>query len=301
MDNMSALSPKKQSHVLTPRKLKTLVAQYSKVVDNIQSIGGMDKVKSEIDRYVMDDDVKEDISKEQGFKQFWTDVGKLMDAKAGWTRYEVLPRFALGMGTKNSATGDVERAFSTMNIIHQNKQRNAMSQDMLDAHMHIRSGVESKDNMNQCIKCCDPDGTIHCHCVIAEITEEMRQKCKKAWEKCKIVQKEASDEKKKYAQNNVEKKVKYEKAEADRVKKLKEDVTKRPNFYAPNLMKAMYPTEKKGNVKTNIQDNNEERKDYKNVDKRKKDQKNGENGGEKTKNSSKSGFSIPKKPRPSGK
>jgi hypothetical protein len=132
----------------------------------------MDKVKSEIDRYIMDDDVKEDISKEQGFEQFWTDVGDLTDGEAGWTRYEVLPRFALGMGTKNSATGDVERAFSTMNIIHQNKQRNAMSQDMLDAHMHIRSGVESKDNMNKCIKCCDPDGTIHCHCVIAEITRD---------------------------------------------------------------------------------------------------------------------------------
>ena len=74
MDNMSALSPKKQSHVLTSRKLKMLATQYSKVVDNIEFIGRMDKIKSEIDKYVVEDDIKENVNKEQGFEQFRTDV-----------------------------------------------------------------------------------------------------------------------------------------------------------------------------------------------------------------------------------
>ena len=44
MSNITALDPKKQSHALTSGKLKSLANQYSKVVDNIESIGGMDKI-----------------------------------------------------------------------------------------------------------------------------------------------------------------------------------------------------------------------------------------------------------------
>jgi hypothetical protein len=36
----------------------------------------------------------------------------------------------------------LERELSIMNNIHQNKQRNAMAQDMLDCHLHVRSDVE---------------------------------------------------------------------------------------------------------------------------------------------------------------
>ena len=50
MSNMIALDPKRQCHVLTPGKLKSLVNLYSKIVDNIESFGGMDKVRKEIDQ-----------------------------------------------------------------------------------------------------------------------------------------------------------------------------------------------------------------------------------------------------------
>lgn len=100
-------------------------------------IGGCDKVKSEIDRYVTDEDVKE-LDKDGGFEQYWQEVGDLTEGAAGWCRYKVLPRFALAMGTKYTATGGVERGFSRMNLIHQNTQRNMMAQSMLNAHMHIR-------------------------------------------------------------------------------------------------------------------------------------------------------------------
>ena len=204
MENMSALCPSKQSHILTSRKLKILVGQYSKVVDNIETFDGMDKVKCEIDQYVTDDDVTE-IEKDKGFEFFWENVAELTDGAGGWVRYEVLPRFALAMGTKHNATGDVEREFSVMNLIHQNKQRNKMSQDSLNSHLHIRSGVESKDNRSKCSKCLDPNSPVHCHCLQADITDSMRQKCKKAWEKCKQAKREAADEKKEASEVSKEK------------------------------------------------------------------------------------------------
>ena len=137
MDNMSGLSPYKQSHVLTSTKIKALANQYSKVVDNIQTIGGMDELRSEIDNYVVDDDVK-NIEKNQGFEEYWNDVAAITDGDAAWQRYTILPRFAKAMGVKHNDTSDVERQFSVMNNIHQNKQRNSMSHDTLDSHLQIR-------------------------------------------------------------------------------------------------------------------------------------------------------------------
>ena len=80
-------------------------------------------------------------------------VGNITDGAAGWLRYEILPRFALALGTKHDATGDVERGFSTMNLIHQNKQRNSMEQESLNAHLHIKAGVEAKEVTKICKKC----------------------------------------------------------------------------------------------------------------------------------------------------
>ena len=63
MENMSGLSPGSHSHILTAEKLIYLAGKYSKVVDNIQPIDGMDRLKDEIRRYNTDDDVK-DLSKD---------------------------------------------------------------------------------------------------------------------------------------------------------------------------------------------------------------------------------------------
>ena len=57
MVSMSGLAPGKHNHVLTNRKLRTLVNKYSKVVDNIQFQGGIDQIKKEIEQYCLDEDV----------------------------------------------------------------------------------------------------------------------------------------------------------------------------------------------------------------------------------------------------
>ena len=174
MDHMTALSPKHQSHLLTSDKLTTLASKYSKVVENIQPVDGMDRLKQEIKRYVTDDDVK-DLDKDQ-FESFWEAVSELTDGAADWQRYEVLLRFAFAMGTKHDATGDVERGFSTMNIIHQNKQRNQMEQDTLNAHLHIKAGMESHDVTRNCNKCSFISSSPHCHCNLFSVTELIRAK-----------------------------------------------------------------------------------------------------------------------------
>ena len=117
-----------------------------------------------------------------------------------------------------------------MNLIHQKKQWNMMSQDMLDSHMHIRTGVECNENRKRCDKCQDLDSPIHCHSQFTDITEEMRGKCKKAWEKCKVAQKEALEEKKLITTENKEKREKSEKIEAERKKKMLETVARKSYF-----------------------------------------------------------------------
>ena len=243
MDNMSALSPHKQSHILTARKLKGLALQFSKVVDNIEPFGGMDSIKEEIDRYVVDDDVKE-IEKGHGFEQFWSDVQDITDGEARWQRFPILPRFAFAMAVKHNDTSDVERQFSVMNNIFQDKQRNAMSQDMLDSNLHVRSGVESKQNKKKCPKCAEPEPTPHCHCTLAEVTPEMRQNCVKAWERCKNSQIKDAAQKNEASKNLLERKEIYEKTEAARIDKLKEDLKQRATFCSPSLLKPVYPAEK---------------------------------------------------------
>ena len=243
MDNMSALSPHKQCNILTSRKLKALAMQYSKVVDNIEPFGGMDSLKEEIDRYVVDDDIKE-IEKGSGFEQYWTEVGNLTDGEARWERFSILPRFAFSMAVKHNDTSVVERQFTVMNNIHQDKQRNAMSQDMLDSNLHVRSGVESKQNRKKCHKCSEPKPTPHCHCTLAEVTPEMRQNCVKAWEKCKAAQLKASAEKKDVSTEMVERREVLDRIEAERINKLKEELRQRAAFCSPSLFKRVYPSEK---------------------------------------------------------
>ena len=70
-----------------------------------------------------------------------------------------------------------------MTYVHQNKQRNCMNQSMPDAHMHIRSGVESKETRAKCVKCKEQDPVDqHCHCDVTVITDELsREKCQHTW------------------------------------------------------------------------------------------------------------------------
>ena len=242
MDNMSGLSPYYQSHIITSRKIKALASHFSKVVDNIEFVGCMDKLKTEVEQYVLDKDI-EDL-KDMYFEDYWMKVGEITDGEASWVRYLVLPRFALAMGVKHNDTSTVERTFSIMNYVHQNKQRNSMKQDMLDSHLHIRSGVESKENKNLCKKCTEPVPVEHCHCSVAEVTEEMREECRKAWLKCTTAQTGAAEEAKGVSHEMEEKLEKSEAAEKERVQKVSEDLKTKENFYSSSKMKGVYMEEK---------------------------------------------------------
>ena len=85
MDNMSALDQKFQSHIATSRKLKNLSSQYSKIVDSIQFVDGRDKIRTEIEKYVTDEDVME-LDKEEGLESFWSNVKKITDGIEKWPR-----------------------------------------------------------------------------------------------------------------------------------------------------------------------------------------------------------------------
>ena len=241
MENMTGLDPKKQMHFLTPRKLNSLSIQYSKVVDNIEPFGGLNKIQEEIKSYVVDEEVKE--IEKKNYEIFWKAVQSLKEGN--WRKYEVLPRFALSMGTKNSATGDVERGFSSMNLIHQNRQRNSMSQDTLDAHLHIRAGVECEENINKCQKC-EGVSYDHCHCSLSVISEEMKFNCKKAREKCMMAQREASAQREHAKESNVEKFNEAVAGEKERIQKLKEKLSTKSDFLPSSLMVPVYGKKDKG-------------------------------------------------------
>ena len=233
---LSGLNPSAQSHVTTPIKLKELVREYSKVVDNIQFVGGIDAIKEEIGNYVTDEDVK-DLPKED-YETFWTSVKEISDGQSNWKKYEILPRFALAMATRYDANAEVERSFSLMNLVHQNTQRNRMSQETLDAHLHIRSKVESKENREGCQKCLTSKD--HCHCDKLQITEDLRISCKKAWKVLREKEVESKTVKDNFAEKSVAVKEKALKDEKERIEKFKEKVMKRSYFCKDDLFVPIY-------------------------------------------------------------
>ena len=98
---------------------------------------------AEIDRYQLDDDVSL-FDNHLTYEEYWKKVGELTEGSADWRRYEILPLFALALGVKFNSNSEVERSFSRMNNIHQNRQRNNLSHDCLDHILHIQSAVEGK-------------------------------------------------------------------------------------------------------------------------------------------------------------
>ena len=231
MVSMSGLAPGKHNHVLTNRKLRTLVNKYSKVVDNIQFQGGIDQIKKEIEQYCLDEDVGE--LEESSYEDYWHAVAGLKDGV--WARYEVLPQFAFAIGAKFNDTSGVERKFSDMNLIHQSKQRNQMSQEMLDTHLHVKHGVESKENRKSCTKC-QHGNSAHCHCSKVKIDEEMRRRCKKAYlavcDRRECARNLAEAEEKQFEARAE----KSEKEEKERLAKFKEELRKKPSFYSEKVM-----------------------------------------------------------------
>ena len=243
ISQMSGLNPKHQKHATTPSKLLSLTKKHTKVIDNIRRFDGHDKVKEEIDRYVTDEEV-DDINKNTNFETFWLAVGALKDGT--WPRYEVLWRFALALGTKYDATSDVERSFSVMNYIHQNSQRNMMSQETLNAHLHIRSAVENKESIAKCDKCQRGEFKNHCHCRHFEITDSLRARCKTA----RRLESEALKNK---SLNNdqgadeeaTKKREAFEKEVMERKQKLKEDLQTGKQVWSSKHLEPVFSSRKK--------------------------------------------------------
>ena len=165
-------------------------------------------------------------------------------------RYEILPRFALGLGTKHDATGDVERGFSTMNLIHQNKQRNTMEQDTLNAHLLIRAGVEAKEVTKLCDKCKASPTDDHCHCELFEVTDLIRAKCKVAWQKCLNSQASAAAARREVSAEMEEKKKNYDALEMARLEKVKEKLAVKSVFCSAKYFEPVYKATEKPKSRT---------------------------------------------------
>ena len=173
MEHFAALGQSKQSHVLTSRSLQQLATKFSKVIENIDPVNGADKIKTEIKAYYTDADVK-CFEGDLEYDKYWLKVGEISEGAEGWKRYEILPLFAIALSVKFNSNSEVERTFSLMNHIHQNRQRNCISQFTLNSLLHIKS------NGSKICNKCQSISTPHCHCSSVEITENLRAECKKA-------------------------------------------------------------------------------------------------------------------------
>ena len=176
LDYMASLAPENRTNIVTSYQLKYLASSFSKIVDNISQFGGLDVIRGEIDKYTVDDDLKEVDAEDMSYEEYWDKVGTLKEGD--WQRCELLPRFAKALGTIFNSNSETERAFSVQSDIHRDPKKNLMSQEMFDSHMQIHYGVESKESKSSCLKCKENIGKKspqpHCHCSVAEITAEMK-------------------------------------------------------------------------------------------------------------------------------
>ena len=250
LDYMSSLAPEKRTNMLTSYKLKFLAKSFPKVVDNIRSYDGMDRLEKEIDLYTVDDSIKsEEVFEnveEMKYEEYWEKVEKLKEGD--WERYEIPPRFAKALGTVFNSNSETERAFSVQSDIHRNPKKNTMSQGSFDSHMQIHYGVESKQSRVNCQKCIDSEHrenpVPHCHCCVAEITGEMRVNCREASRSLKKEEEEI-EEGENTSKELTEKQSKTKQAMDERKLKFKTDLQARSTFYRPSIMERIYPDKKK--------------------------------------------------------
>ena len=145
----------------------------------------------------------------------------IMDSDGCWKRYEVLPQFAIALSVIVNSNSEVKRAF-LMNNIHQNKQRNCLSQESLNSHLHIKSGVECKSVRRNCTDCKVVSSADHCHCSYIDVTNKIRDSCKNAHRKYKNATDNAKVDKQAIAANCEEKLNKFNQRVEDEISKMKE-------------------------------------------------------------------------------
>ena len=181
---MSALGPKNRCKVDTVRRIKYLGRRFSKIIERIDPVSGHDRLVEEAQMYCEDEEIM-DINKEK-YSEYWEEVKELKDGSAEWQRYKVLPRFALALGTLLNSNSPGERMFSIQSSIGNNKAKNRLKQDSLDAMLQVREGIESKKARKQCPKCAEVylDESIaprqHCHCQYLELSDDLIHSCKSA-------------------------------------------------------------------------------------------------------------------------
>ena len=229
---MKALSPKSRLNYRTPHMLNYLVKSFSKIVENI-SPDGMDIVTTEITKYATDLEIKA-IDENLPYEEYWNEV---QDMKLGeWRKYDILPRFALALGTFFNSNSETERSFSVETDLTRDPKKNRMGQELLESHMQVHFGVESPLNFDK--ETCKPCNTSrrrpHCHCSKAHISEDMITYSKKAY----VTQEDSSDDEGNHTIQNGNSELLEE--EQARAELFKEKLSGRSTFYSPNLMKPIY-------------------------------------------------------------
>ena len=225
-ENMAALSPLKQTHLATKYSLKSLANSYSKVIRNIDQ-EGMDKVRREIEEYIIDDDIK-DMDKSLRYEDYWTAVSNLKEGE--WQKYEILPKFAMALSVVFNSNSEVERQFSLMNNVHQNKQRNCLSQESLNAILHVKSGVESSLVRRNCGKCQSSTSSDHCHCTLVNLSN-IREHCREARRKYFAAQTDAKASKENVSAEFIKRNEEFKEREVKRIEKLREKLSRSKEFY----------------------------------------------------------------------
>ena len=137
----------------------------------------------------------------------------------------------MALGTFFNSNSEVERAFSVETDINRDPKKNRMGQELLEAHMQIRYGVESPLNYdkNLCHQCLNSRKRPHCHCSYAVVNDDMLNRFKKAYltedkeEEVEVV-------------NSEESQATLKAEESKRISVLKQSMLARKTFYPPNLM-----------------------------------------------------------------
>ena len=119
-----------------------------------------------------------------------------------------------------------------------------MSQDTLNAHLHIASSIESTRVKSSCNKCDSENPSQHCHCLLFEITDSLRETCKQAHRVCKENQVDNAATKKAFEEESSERKERALENEKKRIEKLKDDLKKRSQFCSSRHFEPIYNSKK---------------------------------------------------------
>ena len=173
------------------------------------------------------------------YEEYWRSISKLTFGAEKLTKYEVLPTFALALSVKFFSNSEEERTFSLMNNIHQQKQRNNMSQDTLNCYLHVKSGVETKEHREVCSTCVSSQRS-HCHCSYVKITESMRSQCRTARSKYGDSLKVNAEEKEIVMEDMELKRAAIKKVYEAKALKRKETLNKSSSFCEVSLLEPVY-------------------------------------------------------------